>query len=346
MDEVDVVDGVDEVDTTRLSASSFAGSTSSTSSTSSTLPASLCSHTRRVTDSRETRTGILFGLAAYGAWGFIAVYFKLVKSVPPLEILAHRIIWSVAILALIITVTRKWTAFSRVVADPRKVLPLVASTILIAANWFIFIWAVTSNHMVEASLGYYINPLVNVLLGFLFLHERLRGLEWVSVALAGAAVTWLAIAAGVFPWVSITLALTFGVYGLVRKKAGVASIDGLTIETAILLPLAVGYLLYLASRGTMSFLSGSTSLDLLLIAAGPVTALPLLWFASAVRRLRLATVGLLQYIAPTIQFTLAVTIYDEPFGRERLIAFALIWTAVAIYSFSNLRRSAPVPASS
>ncbi|MFZ2493151.1 MAG: EamA family transporter RarD, partial [Thermoanaerobaculia bacterium] len=279
-----------------------------------------------MTSTSETRAGIAFGIAAYASWGFIAVYFKLVGAVPPLEILAHRIVWSVAILLLIITVSRRWPDFAKVVAEPRRLLPLVVSTVLIAVNWFIFIWAVTTSHMVEASLGYYINPLVNVLLGFLFLGERLRKLEWTAVALAGAAVTWLAITVGVIPWVSLALAVSFGVYGLVRKKAGVPSIEGLTIETLILLPLAAGYLAYLGNAGTLAFGSGSTKLDLLLIAAGPVTALPLLWFASAVRRLRLATVGLLQYIAPTIQFTLAVTVYGEPFGHERAVAFALIWT--------------------
>jgi chloramphenicol-sensitive protein RarD len=226
----------------------------------------------------------------------------------------------------------------QIVSTRRSILFLMATTCLIAVNWYLFIWAITSDHMVEASLGYFINPLVNVLLGFFFLGEHLRRTEWLSVAIAGAAVAWLAFGAGVFPWVSLALALSFGSYGLLRKIAGVASIGGLTVETVLLLPLAAGYLLFREQSGTLAFGHVSTRLDLLLLAAGPLTALPLLWFASAVRRLRLATVGLLQYISPTIQFTLAVTVYREPFDERRMVAFALIWVAIAIYSVDNFRK--------
>lgn len=289
-------------------------------------------------DRKETAAGLLYGLAAYGSWGFLAVYFKWIDVVSPLEILAHRIVWSVAVLVLLITVSRGWPAMRAIVSQRRSLLFLLATTCLIAANWYIFIWAVTRDHMVEASLGYFINPLVNVLLGFFFLRESLRKWEWVSVAIAGAAVAWLALAAGVFPWISLALALSFGSYGLLRKIAGVASIGGLAIETAILFPLAIVYLGVRSREGTLAFGNVSTSLDLLLLAAGPLTALPLLWFASAVRRLRLATVGLLQYISPTIQFTLAVTVYREPFDSRRMVAFALIWVAIAVYSVDNFRK--------
>jgi chloramphenicol-sensitive protein RarD len=270
--------------------------------------------------------GVLYGIAAYGWWGFVAIYFKAMSRVPPLEVLSHRIVWSVVMLAAVIVFMRRWNPLRAVVSDRRALRLLALSAFLVAANWYVFIWAVSHEHLLDASLGYFINPLVNVVLGFLFLGERLRPLEWVSVALAAAAVTWLAIGAGVVPWISLTVAVTFGFYGLVRKIAGVASLEGLAIETALLLPLALGYLVF-----------RSTGFEPWLIASGPITALPLLWFASAVRRLRLATVGLLQYISPTLQFALAIGLYHEPFGREKLIVFLLIWCAIGIYSAANLR---------
>jgi chloramphenicol-sensitive protein RarD len=226
----------------------------------------------------------------------------------------------------------------RIARDGRSVRLLFLSTFLVAANWYAFIWAVTHEHLIDASLGYFMNPLVNVLLGFLVLRERLRALEWASVALAAIAVTWLAITAGIVPWISLTVAITFGLYGLVRKIAAVPAIEGLTIETAILLPLAGGYLIHHAAAGTGAFRADSMTLDLLLIAAGPVTAIPLIWFAAAVQRLRLATLGLLQYLSPTIQFAVAVAMYHEPFSHERLVAFVLIWCAIVIYSGANVSR--------
>lgn len=289
------------------------------------------------THSRDSLSGVLFGVAAYGWWGFAAIYFKLVRSVPPLEILAHRVVWSLVILAVLLTALRRWGAIAGIVRERRPLVWLGASTLLIAVNWYTFIWAVTRNHMLDASLGYFINPLVSVVLGRMFFAERLRRWETVSVGIAAVAVVWLTVTAGVFPWIALVLAFSFGIYGLARKKAHVSSIEGLTIETALLAPIALLYLGSLANAGTMSF-GDSRTLDLLLLAAGPVTALPLLWFASAVRRLRLATVGLLQYIAPTLQFVLAVAVYDEPFGGPRMVAFLLIWIAVALYTADNLVR--------
>lgn len=302
------------------------------------------------TPDRETLKGVLFGIAAYGWWGFVAAYFKFVDVVAPLEILAHRIIWSVVVLLALVTFLRRWRSIAAIFRARRPLLFLLASTVLIAINWFVFIWAVTHSRMVEASLGYFVNPLVNVVLGFLFLREKLRRVEWSSVAIAAVAVVWLTAAAGVFPWISLILACSFGLYGLVRKLAGVPSIDGLTVETVILLPIAFIYLLQREVAGTLAFLHLSPGLDLLLLAAGPLTALPLLWFAAAVQRLRLATVGLLQYIAPTIQFLLAILVYSEPFGRNRFVAFLLIWIAIAVYSFDNFRHRPrrivpPAPAS-
>lgn len=285
----------------------------------------------------DSLPGVLYGVAAYGWWGFAAIYFKAVKSVPPLEILAHRVVWSLVMLALLLTLLRRWSAVATLIRARRPLMWLAASTVLIATNWYTFIWAITRNQMLDASLGYFINPLVSVLLGYLFFAERLRRLELVSIAIAAVAVAWLTLTAGVFPWIAIVLAVTFGLYGLARKKAHASSIEGLTIETALLMPIAIGYLAFLAARGALAF-GDSTTIDVLLVAAGPVTALPLLWFASAVRRLRLATIGLLQYIAPTLQFVLAVAVYDEPFGGARMIAFILIWLAVLLYTADNLRR--------
>lgn len=285
----------------------------------------------------ETRAGLLYGIGAYVSWGVVAVYFRFVRAVAPLEILAHRILWSVVVLILIVAVSRRWMLLRGAFRTPRSLGLLAVSSVLIAVNWLVFIYAVTSDHLVDASLGYFLNPLVNVLLGFLVLREKMRPIEWVSVAIAAVGVAALIAGAGVFPWISLVLAVTFGLYGLTRKIAGVTSIEALTIETAILLPIAVAYLLYRTSQGMLAFGHTSRGLDLLLIAAGPITAIPLLLFASAVRRLRLATVGLLQYISPTIQFVLAVTAFGEPFGRERLIAFAIIWCAIAIYASAQRR---------
>jgi chloramphenicol-sensitive protein RarD len=285
----------------------------------------------------ESLHGVFYGVAAYAWWGFAAIYFKIVKAVSPLEILAHRVLWSVCVLAVLITALRRWGAIRDVLRSRIALLWLSASAVLIAGNWFTYIWAVTRDHMLDASLGYFINPLVSVSLGYVFLGERLRIWERVSIGLAAMAVAWLTLTAGSFPWVALVLAVSFGLYGLVRKNARVGSIEALTIETAVLLPIAVAYLVWLAQRGAL-FFGDSPRMDLLLIAAGPLTALPLLWFASAVSRLRLATIGLLQYISPTIQFLLAVLVYREPFGGPRMIAFALIWIAVAIYGVDNLRR--------
>ena len=274
-------------------------------------------------------------MAAYVLWGVVALYFKIVARVWPLEILAHRIIWSVVVLLAIIAILRRWPLLRAVVTTRRTLLLLAFSTAFIAVNWYMYIWSVTNNHMVEASLGYFINPLVNVVLGFFFLGERLKGREKISVALAAVAVIWLAFGAGVFPGLSLALAFSFAMYGLIRKLAGVTAIEGLAVETLLLLPLAAGYLFYRQQTGTLAFGHESRSLDLWLLLAGPLTTIPLLCFAAAVRRLRLATLGLLQYISPTLQFTMAVTLFGEPLGRDRLIAFILIWVAIAIYSTAS-----------
>lgn len=291
-----------------------------------------------MTRPNESSAGIGYGVAAYLWWGLVPAYFKLVGDVPALEILAHRVIWSVAVLAVMVAVIGGWRTITNVFATPAILAKLSASTALIATNWYLFIWAVTHGRLLDASLGYFINPLVNVVLGYLVLRERLVRLEWVSVALAAVAVLWLTATAGVVPWISLLLAISFALYGLTRKLAAVPSVEALTVETTLLLPVAIGYLVFLAQRGSLAFTNGSPTRDLLLVAAGPITAIPLLAFAAAVQRLRLATVGLLQYISPSIQFILAVAAFREPFGSERMFAFVLIWIAVALYSFANFRR--------
>ncbi|HVT44810.1 MAG TPA: EamA family transporter RarD [Thermoanaerobaculia bacterium] len=295
------------------------------------------------TEQRRTETtGVLFAGGAYVWWGLVAAYFKLIRHVPPLEILAHRIVWSVAMLVLLVFVTARGRAIARILGDRRTLLFLLGSTLLVATNWLVFIIAVTTDRLLDASLGYFINPIVSVFLGFVVLRERLRPLEWVSVALSASAVALLTIRAGIFPWIAVTLALSFGLYGLLRKLARAGAIEGLFVETVILLPAAAVYLFFLSARGRLVFGAGSVTTDLLLIAAGPITALPLVWFAAGVQRLRLATIGLLQYVSPTMQFVLAVVLFREPFQGTRVFAFILIWVAVALYTIANLRQRGSV----
>lgn len=289
------------------------------------------SHPAPPDDPRELRLGLVYGLAAYLWWGFAVIYFKLVAHVPPLEVLAHRVVWSLVLLGAWLAFKGRIPELRQVVRHRRTLAVLGASTLLIAANWLIFILAVFHGKVLQASLGYYINPLFNVLLGMVFLGERLRRVQWLSVALAAVGVTYFAISLGRPPWVSLLLVSTFGLYGLLRKVVGAGALVGLTVETALLLPLAIGYLVTTGVRGEMVF--GGTWHDSWLLAlGGVVTALPMLWFANAVRRLRLATVGFLQYLAPTCQLLLAVLVYGEPFTPAHGVTFACIWAALAIYS--------------
>jgi len=288
----------------------------------------------------EGRKGLLFGLAAYLAWGLLPLYFRALHGVPPLEILAHRIVWSVLLLAGLTTLMRRWPEVARPLATWRGRGYLTATTALISLNWGVYIWAVHAGRVLEASLGYFVNPLVNVLLGVLFLGESLSRRQLVAVALAAAGVLVLVASAGAFPWVAIVLALSFGFYGLLRKQARVDAVAGLFSETALLAPLAAGLLGLLAARGE-GHLGASPALSALLVSAGVVTALPLIWFALAVHRLRLSTLGLLQYVAPTMQFSIAVFVFGERFTAAHAVAFGCIWTSLALYttdSLAGLRR--------
>ncbi len=265
-------------------------------------------------------------------------------DLPATEVLAHRIAWSLPWLAVLVALRRRWPELRGVLGDPRTRALLLASTLLITVNWGTFLWAVSHDRVLDSSLGYYINPLVSVFLGFVFLGERLRRLQWAAVALAAAGVVLLAARHGL-PWASLALAFSFGTYGLVRKVADVPPMLGLFVEIALLTPLTLGYLIWLGAKGEGAFGAGDPGTSLLLAVAGPVTVFPLLLFSDGIRKLTLATVGFLQYLTPTGHFILAVVVFDEPFDTAHLAAFALIWTALAVYSFDLhrllRRRSSP-----
>lgn len=286
----------------------------------------------------HARIGVTYGLAAYVWWGLVmVVYFKWVRQIPPLELLAHRVVWSAVLLVGLMALRGHWATALAAIRSPRVFLTLIATMVLLACNWFTFLWAVIHENIVQASLGYFINPLVNVLLGCLFLGERLRRAQWLSVACAGFGVSVIAIEFGGTPVIALILAVTFGLYTLLRKTAPVDALVGLSLETLMLLPIATGYLIWLVSRGHMVFAHVSLGTDLLLLCAGMVTALPLLWFTHAARRLTLSTVGLMQYIAPSLQLLLGVVVYAEPFTRGHSVGFAFIWGGLALYSWDSVR---------
>lgn len=291
----------------------------------------------------ERARGLLQAFAAYGAWGFFPIYFKALGGLPALEILAHRIPWSALLMAGYVALRGRWRGVARAFRTPATLRVLGASTSLIAFNWGVYVWAVNEGRIVEASLGYFINPLVNVLLGALFLGERLSRLARWAVALAGAGVLVLALHVGTFPWLPLSLALSFGTYGLLRKRAAVDSAEGLLVEMTLLAPVAVAFLAWLESRGAGAFGHGAR-ITLLLMAGGVVTSLPLVWFGLAVRRLRLATLGFIQYVTPSTQLLLAVWLYGEPFTQVHAAAFGLIWTSLAVYTAEAAWRQRRPPA--
>lgn len=291
--------------------------------------------------------GILSAGSAFTLWGIFPLYLKLLKSVPSLEILSHRVVWSAIFLGLILTLRRQWDWMHSIRTRPRIALAFVASAAMLGANWVIYIWAVNADRIIDASLGYFIAPLFNVLFGVL-LGERLKAIQWAAIALAAAGVGWLTLSAGQLPWIGLVLASTFSLYGLIRKTASLGALEGLSVETLVMLPAAALFLLLPDSGSSHAFVASGWFLTLMLVAAGPVTAVPLLLFAFGARRIPLSVVGLLQYIGPSIQMLLGIWLYHEPFGGDRQIGFALIWTALALYSLEALWRawrSATVPAS-
>lgn len=292
-------------------------------------------------------SGIAYAVFAYVLWGVFPIYFKALQHVAATEILAHRMVWSLAFVAGVLAARRRWTWLREVLQRPALVARFVASASLVSVNWGIYIWAVNAGHVVDASLGYFINPLVNVLIGSAFLHERLRAGQWIAVALAAFGVAWLTWHAGALPWIGLALAFSFAAYGLLRKTATLGAAEGLALETALLAPLALAYLAWLATLGQNAFADGTATTRWLLAAAGPVTALPLLFFAAGARRIPFSMLGVLQYIAPTLQLLLGVWLYREPFDAGKALGFAAIWIALAIYSVEGLWRTwrrAPVGA--
>lgn len=290
-------------------------------------------------EQQRSRQGVLLAIGAYTMWGIAPIYFKSIAEVSPLEILSHRVIWSFFLLAALLHFGRHWRSVRDIIKNKTKMMFLVSTAILVGANWLIFIWAVNSNHMLDASLGYYINPLINVLLGMIFLGERLRKLQWFAVVLAACGVLVQLIVFGSVPVVAIALAMSFGFYGLLRKKVSVEAQTGLFIETLVMLPAAAIYLLFIASSPTSNMLDNPMQLNTLLIAAGVITTLPLLCFTGAATRLKLSTLGFFQYIGPSLMFLLAVLIYGEPFTSDKAITFAFIWGALVVFSFDGLRNN-------
>jgi len=284
------------------------------------------------------QSGIAYAALAYTLWGLFPLYFSHLAAVPATEVVAHRVVWSLAFVLLLLAWRRQWRWVAEVLRQPKVLGAFAISALLLSCNWLTYIWAVNHGHVVDSSLGYFITPLVNVALGYTVLHERPRRLQWAALALATLGVVWLTIAVGQLPWIALVLAASFGAYGLLRKIAVLGALEGLTLETLLLaVPAAAALLLWWGNTPT-SFPLADTKTTLLLIGIGPLTAVPLLLFAAGARRISMTTLGLLQYIGPTIQFGLGVWLFGEPFGGSRLIGFALIWAALLLYSADGLRR--------
>jgi len=278
--------------------------------------------------------GILSGIAAYAMWGFFPIYWKLLQVVPAPQLLGHRIVWSFLLLLVVILLTRRGNDF-RSQMNARTLGIYLIAALLIGVNWLTYVWAVNAGFIVETSLGYFINPLFSVLMGVIFLRERLRPAQWVPVVLAGIGVVYLALVHGRLPWIALLLAFSFGFYGLTKKLAPLGPVFGLTLETGILFLPAVFYLGLAQARGDAAFLNSSRSVDLLMIGAGVVTTVPLLMFASAAKQIPLSMLGILQYLAPTIQFLIGVFVYREPFDQSRLVGFTIVWLALVIFWVEN-----------
>ena len=300
----------------------------------------------------ERRVGVLAGLGAYVLWGVFPLYFPLLEPAGGLEIVAHRVVWSLLVVALLLTVRRGWTQVRAIVTDRRALLVLAAAAVLIAVNWLVYVYAVNSGHVVESSLGYFINPLVSVVLGVAVFRERLRRLQWVAVAIAVLAVVVLTVDYGRPPWIALTLAASFGLYGLMKKLVRVDAAPGLFVETAVVFVPALVVLGVLESRGDAAFGHAGVGESFLLVSTGLATAVPLLLFAAAASRVPLSTVGLLQYVTPLMQLSIGVFVYDEPMPAARLAGFAIVWLALAVFTVDCLRQArstrraevVPVPA--
>ncbi len=281
--------------------------------------------------------GVLAGIGAYTLWGLFPIYWRLLEQVPATEILAHRIVWSLAFVALLLILQRDWQWIKGTIHDRRTMVVYTLAAILLSINWFTYIWAVNAGYVVEASLGYFINPLVNFMLGVIFFKEKLRGGQVAAVILAVLGVVYLTVSYGSLPWIALVLAFSFGTYGLIKKTASLESMHGLSLETAVLFLPALGFLLYRGASGVGAFMHLGTATTLLLILAGPVTSIPLLMFGYAARSIPLSMLGFIQYITPTMQFMLGVFVYNEPFPTSRLVGFSMIWLALLLYSIESVR---------
>ena len=294
----------------------------------------------------EDRRGYLYGVAAYVSWGFFPLYFKTLRPAGPLEILAHRVVWSAVFLAAVLTVARNWRRIGRLLRRPRTVLVITAAAVLIAVNWGTYIYGVNTNRVVETSLGYFITPLISVAFGLAFFGERLRSWQWVALGVGTAAVAVLTLDYGRLPWIALTLAVSFASYGLVKKRLGLPPTDGLFVESAVLSAPGLVYLGWLGAAGRATF-PGSAGHTVLLLISGAVTAVPLLLFAASANRITMTGLGILQYIAPILQFFVGVAIEHEPMPAARLFGFGLVWLALVVFTWDGLRQSrrpAPVPA--
>jgi chloramphenicol-sensitive protein RarD len=276
--------------------------------------------------------GVLYATLAYVAWGLFPLYFHQLAGVAPLEVVMHRTLWSALFLLCVLLVLKRWTWLRVVAGQPRVLAAFALSAALLTLNWLTYVWAVHNQHLLDASLGYFILPLVNVAIGFFILHERPRRGQWLAVAVASSGVLWLAVQAGHPPWIALILAFSFGGYGLLRKVGALGALEGLTLETLILAPLALSVLAYLTWQGNRAFVRGDTANMGWLLLGGPLTATPLLLFAAGARRITLTTMGILQYISPSLQFAIGIWLFHEPFASARFVGFVLIWLALVIYS--------------
>jgi chloramphenicol-sensitive protein RarD len=280
--------------------------------------------------------GILAGIGAYTLWGLFPVYWRLLEDVPAIEILVHRMVWSLLFVVILLTIQKDWHWLGEALYNRRTMLTYTLAAILLSVNWFTYIWAVNAGYVVEASLGYFINPLVNFLLGVIFLGEKLRTGQVAAVILAGLGVVYLTVSYGSLPWISLVLAFTFGLYGLIKKTAPLESMHGFSLETLVLFLPALGYLLYREATGVGAFVHQGAAVTLLLILAGPVTSIPLLMFGYSARRIPLSMLGFIQYITPTLQFLFGVFVFTEPFPPARLVGFSIIWLALLVYSLEGV----------
>lgn len=285
---------------------------------------------------KPMNTGVLTALAAFGIWGFLPLYWKALGQLPALEIMTHRMVWSMLFITLLLLLRRNWNTLCAALKTPGTILNALTCALLLALNWLTYIWGVNNGYILETSLGYYINPLMNVLFAVLVLQERLRPIQWLAITLAAIGVIYMTFSYGQLPWISLTLATTFAIYSLLHKQTSLPAMEGLALETGILFIPALLYLFWLTGQGAHNFGQSSVDQDLLLIGSGIITAVPLLLFAFAAQRISLTTLGVLQYLGPTIQLLIGIWVYHEPFDGARAIAFIMIWAALAIYTLESL----------